>query len=417
MMRKIGKINIVAVLIIAFCIITIIKIKMPEQEIRTFTSEGIIATVESVEADKNECIIEVNLRKEDNTTFTAGDRIGIDRISSPKGNLSWHKDIKLSQDERVLTYRFTVFPGKDSELKRLKIDIDSLVHIVEGEKTLEKSIYDLYEEYPLEYDYEEELPMITYEEEGDGPKQEIQIQDKVKGYVPLEEIDNFSIIGVGFSDHYDRGTNEIKKKLLHIRTRLTGPYTRLNDTARIDYLYNELTGEKVEWIQGMTIPEANVEGKIEESNGFAEINEDYYELTQTEKLKSIRPIVSYTKLEVINSGKWTLRVNVKDNVKSLSEKVDVEISIREVPVKLNRIYISAIGADIQGTVLDEDKLIKVRGVDVPLILYMKDGSEIKLQSTSWSDDVAYVQEYEADGYIDVDEIAKVKIENQIIEIK
>ncbi len=400
-MKKIGKINAMAIFIIMFCAVQIINIRFPK-EIKTVTSNGIVANVKEVLADKNGCIIKIDLRKEDNTAFSQGDRIGEDKISSNKGSLSWGRDIELSPDKRVLTYCYTVYPGKNSELKQLKIEIDSLIHVVEGKKTLEKSIYDLYEEYPLEYDYEQELPMITYKEydseEDDVEKEEIEVENEEKGYVPLEEIDGFSIMGVGFSNHYDKEVSGTREKMLHIRTRLRGAYTGCNDTAEIDYLYNELTGEKVEWIQGMATSEGD----------DTQISEDYYELTHTEKLKSIKPVVKYTKKEVINSGKWTLQVNVKDNVKSLSKETDIEISVSEIPIKLNEIYISTIGAEIQGTVLEEDKLIKLRGKDVPFILYMKDGSEIKLQSTSWSDEVAYTQEYEVEDYIELDEIVKVK---------
>lgn len=331
-MKKIGKINIMALLIILLCIVTIVKTRV--LEVKSSINNGIIATVEDVRGDKNQCIVEVSLRKEDETAFEDGDRILIHRISSKMSDLGWDSNIDLSPDKKKLTYEFTVFPAYKGKLRRLELTLDILMQTEKEKKTLDESISDLYEAYPLAYDYEQEIFMMNKGEAADEieaieaeTEKEVEVADKLQWYVPIEDIDNFRIIGVGFSDNYDRQVvqNETKKQLLHIRTSLIGGDQGINNEASVEGLYNMLTGETIMYIQGSTTPEINTRNKTIEEGGGIEISENYFELTNTEKLSAIKPVISYTKRKVINSGRWTLKVNVKDNVKSLSKKVDSEI--------------------------------------------------------------------------------------------
>ncbi|MBP3886366.1 MAG: hypothetical protein J6F30_01740, partial [Cellulosilyticum sp.] len=59
------------------------------------------------------------------------------------------------------------------------------------------------------------------------------------------------------------------------------------------------------WIQ----PEGSYE--IGEVGYNKEVSEHYYELTQTEKLNHIKPVIEYTLKGEYNKGDWQLRIKLR----------------------------------------------------------------------------------------------------------
>lgn len=300
-MNRLLKINKVTILIILFCIVTLIKsIWIPE--VKTTTSNGIIATVENVKKEKTKWSIQVSLKKEDGTTFDEHVEVGrLGYSLVDKGRKSFQYEPHLSEDFKALNYVLTIQSEESHPIKGVEIELENLILATTGEKMLEENLYDLYENYPLEYDYKDELKVYNDQHTG---------FDTVKGLVPLDEVESFSIVGVGFSSNYDRDVpnGKEKKELLHIRTHLMSNENEVNNEASIKSLYNELTGEEVKWIQGFMQQIGLNKENANTQWDTLHIKEGYYELTHTEKLKSIKPIISYTIREIIHPGKWILKV-------------------------------------------------------------------------------------------------------------
>ena len=299
-MNKIPKINLVAVLIMIVCIVLIIK-RTWVPEVKQIVSEGVIATVDNVQnVSDNKWSIEISLSKEDGTAFDDNLEVGnISLSSSNTGSFGFENEREISSDRKVISYHLTV--QSNTNINRMEIELDNLVIATQATKVLDKSIYDIYNTHPLEYDYEQEIIEA---------KSDANIVVKEDGLIPISDIDNFHIIGVGFSNNYDASSpnGQVKQEVLHIRTKLSTPTSGVSNVARISGLYNELNEEKINYFQGYSRPVTNPRDKGKEPNEDIDIEEDYYELTNTEKLKHIKPIVDYTLKEVINDGKWILNV-------------------------------------------------------------------------------------------------------------
>lgn len=421
-MKKIGKINIAAVLIIAFCMITIIKVKMPEEEIRSVTSNGVVATVEEVQSARNQAIVRVNLYKQDGSSFEKNTRVGNVKLSFKNGGgVSWHTSQELSEDQKVLSYIFKISKEEKTKFKDLNIELNELVIATEEQKILEESIYDLYAKYPLQYDYEQELPMISYEEDGEVQSdKKRELPKSMQGYEPIKEVSEFSILGVGFNKNSEAidATPVFEKELLHIRTRFTGERQNVGNEARLDNLYDELTGEEINGFYAFSIYEGNASESNGEKDSNGEITEEYFELTNTEKLKHIKPIVSYIIREKIGTHEWNLSVSLKENVKSINRKVNLDIEVNHVPIQIEKVYISAIGAAIEGERAKEEEVSEL--LDVPVILYMKNGSICKLSQLSWAVEKEFAQQYSIDennnGLINVEEVEAIEIAGKKVEL-
>lgn len=297
-MHRISKSNLIAVFIVIVCIVWIIKsIVVPE--VKMIVSNGVVATVGNVHnITDTKWTIEISLSKENGTTFDKNVEVGNIALSSlNKGSFSWEYDVALSTDQKVINYLFTI--QSNTHIKGMKIELDNLIVTTQGTELLEKSIYDIYHTHPLKYDYDQEVMEAANDN---------NIAAKEDGLIPISDIDNFHIIGVGFSNNYDITDGQLKQEVLHIRTKLVTKKNGVSNVAKISGLYNELTKDKITWFQGYTRPDMSPIAKGQEPSEDIEFEENYYELTNTEKLCSIKPILDYTLKQIISDGKWTLNV-------------------------------------------------------------------------------------------------------------
>lgn len=398
-MKKLGKINIVACLIIVFCIATIIKIKVPEQEIRSVTSEGIVATVEEIEADKRQAIISVSVRKEDGTEMDEHTRVSMINVFSNQGMSGYHTSVALSDDHTALNYTFRINPeiGSDMALKNVHIWLNGLMNVYEQSIRLDESIYDLYKKYPLEKGYEE---------------------SKTKGYIPIKEMEKFSILGAGFTKKSSISGElfETDEPILYIRTKFLGERQTTDNEARISYLYNEQTGEEVSGSYACSLYETDYENKDKEGNPQnLEIMEEYYELTNTEELKYIKPVISYSKKEQIDYNKRTLFVKIKENVEGILQKTDLEINVENLLLNVSEFYMSSLGVAIKGEVLNEEIITK--SVSIPAKLQMKDGSYVTLETLSYPNERKFIIDYRSEEKIDIADVVAVDIGGSRVEVK
>lgn len=299
-MFKPCKINFVAIFIILFCIGTIIKMRwfIP---IETATSNGVIASVKEVKQYKNSCIIDVSFKKEDGTRFDDATKVGIFKLSvsnpfSGIVNESYSETYKLSHDGKELTYSFLLNRDSSAAGNRVEITLNQLIMTTSGEIMLDESIYDLYTQLPLTQDYHDE------------PATSPQNTAFTNGLIPIADVPNFSILGIGFNQNKDIDSSNTtsSKELLHIRTQLIENVSGIYNEAHIKSLYSEPTNEEVHYIFGSH----SYIGHNMENTTYPSISEDYYPLTNTEKLKSIKPVISYTIKEVINDGSWTLKIKL-----------------------------------------------------------------------------------------------------------
>ncbi|MBP3888066.1 MAG: hypothetical protein J6F30_10580 [Cellulosilyticum sp.] len=297
------KINFVAILIILFCGIEIINILKENwiSEVKTVTSEGIIAEVDKVKDEGDKWLIEVSLRKEDGRAFEEAIELGHVNLDFIGGDhRAWQKKWKRSSDGKVLNCLIEIYGKGRRRTKGIEIELDRLVQVTKGEQRLEQSIEELYLDYPLEWDYKEEV------------SQNHNPQATQKQYVPLQKVADFSVIGVGFGKRYDSGASEQdKKELLHIRTASNSQDGEGESEASIDSLYNTQTGEEISLFYSSSTPESIYDTDENRKWSKRVITETYYELTHTEKLKDIQPVVVYTLREETSSGKWNLKVKLK----------------------------------------------------------------------------------------------------------
>ena len=155
-MNKIPKINLVAVLIMIVCIVLIIK-RTWVPEVKQIVYEGVIATVDNVQnVSDNKWTIEISLSKEDGTAFDDNLEVGnISLSSSNAGSFGFENEREISSDKKVISYHLTV--QSNTNINRMEIKLDNLVIATQATKVLGKSIYDIYNTHPLEYDYGQEI--------------------------------------------------------------------------------------------------------------------------------------------------------------------------------------------------------------------------------------------------------------------
>ncbi len=199
----------------------------------------------------------------------------------------------VRKSSKILIYHINRYLKNRDEVASLSIDLKQLVKEEKGIKILEKSIYDIYQEYPIEDNYEDIKP------------------DNLKYIVSLNNVAGFGIVGVGFGIQYDRKVEagKQKKALLYLSTVSETYKDEIENEANIYSLYNEKTGEEINWIQSSS--SAGMDDRNLEEGIQKEFDVTYYELTNTDKLKHIRPIVNYTKREVKSKSEWHLVVNTK----------------------------------------------------------------------------------------------------------
>lgn len=313
-MRRFGKINIVAVMIIVFCGISLMKMRLPK-EVRQVSNDGIVATVEKVDRNWSKVSLEISLKKEDDTAFDEGEYVGIVECNSKSGE-SNRIDYKLSNDKKVLTYVIDRQLENRKKVDSLRINLKKLMVEEKGSEILKESIYDIYQQYPLKGNYKDrefkkDNSVVNNKEDNSITDSYDEQIEKNRNMMPLDDIEEFRIIGVGFDTNYDRQAEKGKQKksLLYLRTRSEEHDDETTSEADIYKLYNEETGEEIYWIQSSST--AAADNKNLKEGIQTTINETYYELTNTEKLKYIKPIMDYTKREVISDGQWCLIVNTK----------------------------------------------------------------------------------------------------------
>lgn len=305
-MRRFGKINIVAIIIIVFCGINLMKLRLPK-EVRQVRADGIVATMENVERRASKVSMEVSLKKEDGAVFEEGEYINEVVCTSKVGGSNQIK-YELSKDGKVLTYYIDRYLKNRDEVASLEIGLKQLIKEEKGSKILEKSIYDIYQEYPLEDNYgDRRLEGLN----NSGSTGSDKLPGADRNIVPLNNVEGFGIVGVGFGTNYDRKVEagKQKKALLYLSTISEIHEDEIENEAEIYSLYNEKTGEEINWIQSSS--SAAADGQSLKAGIHMEVSETYYELTNTEKLKHIRPIINYTEREVKSKGEWYLVVNTK----------------------------------------------------------------------------------------------------------
>lgn len=381
-----------------------------EKEVTRVTKNGIVATIEDVRKDFARSIIKVNLQKEDGDSFEEDTRVGNIKISSKQGGLSYRTRVELSEDKKILTYTFMIDSEESTKLKGVEINLNHLVIAHEKQKTLEESIDKLYTLYPLENDYENDMLV----EIADEVIKAEEVENK-QGIIPVGEVENFKIIGVGFQAIEEKQVNQLtsNKEFLHIRTEFTGRRGSIESEARINGLHSELTGEEINSFYGYTTFESiREEGDVEK-----EIDETYFELTKTDKLKYIKPVISYTVKTEIDSNVWDLKVNLKENVKSISKDTDTVIQAEDVAIQLEKIEISSLGLSFEGALVDQEELQEC--ISIPVTIFMEDGSKVDLVQETWATEKAFKQDYTIEGeeLINIDAIKAIHIAKKKVAFK
>ena len=401
--RKRGLFIVVVILLIlgsaSLGIRKLLQLQIWDKEVKSVNVDGIIATVEEIQADRQRAIIKVNLKKEDGTPMDEKTRVGMIEIFSKQGISGYHTSMALSEDHKSLNYTFLVSPPIEEEMgsKKVYIWLNGLVSVEEKQQVLDESIYDLYEKFPLKKSYEE----------GDS-----------EGYIPIEDVNEFSILGVGFTkkSSISEEVFESEKPILYMRTAFGGNRQTTDNEAWINDLYNEQTGETISSRYACSLYETKYEkqDRGEKVPEELEIMERYYDLTSTDDLKHIKSIMNYNIKHQVDHNKRALFVKIKENVASISQKVNVEVNVKNMPFKITEVYISSLGATIKGNVIGEQ--IIAEAINIPSRLYMKDGTYINLETTSYPTDRVFEMEYRCGEAIDIEQIECIEIAGEQVQI-
>lgn len=401
--RKSSLIIVVGILLIlgsaSFGIMKLGQLQIWEKEVKSVNVNGIIATVEEIQADKKRAIIKVSLKREDGTPIDEKIRVGMIEIFSKQGISGYHTSMALSEDHKSLNYTFLVSPPiqEDMGLKNVYIWLNGLVSVEEKQQVLDESIYDLYEHFPLRKSYEE---------------------TELEGYTPIEDVNEFSILGVGFTkkSSISEEVFESEKPILYMRTAFGGNRQATDNEAWINDLYNEQTEEVISSSHACSLYETKYEKQDREEKmpEALEIMERYYDLTSTDDLKHIKPIMNYNIKQKVDYNKRTLFVKVKENVASISQKANVEVNAGDMPFKITGVYISSFGATIKGNVLGEQ--IMTEAINIPSRLYMKDGTYVTLQTISYPTDRIFEIDYRYETDIDIEQVEYIEIAGEKVQI-
>lgn len=290
------KVNIVACLIIIFCSVTITK-AMWIKEIESTEAQGVIATVKEVRQAGRRATIVVTLKRQDGLAFAENISVNGIRLRSNKQHITQVSTAQnLSEDKKTLNCHI-VCEGIDvNKVADVNIKLNELVTLTEGEVQVEKSIAKLYEAYPL----------ISDEKDENKINREIN-----QGEALIDEMAGFKLLGVGFDDAYRAGyKNEEGIDCLYIKSQLVNKSEseqkgKVQEEGNLHRLYDEVTGQEIPLFYSKSVPISS-----EDKKEIGEISETYFELTNTDKLAHIYPIVSYTKKEVINDGSWDLTIKL-----------------------------------------------------------------------------------------------------------
>ena len=118
--RKRGLFIVVVILLIlgsaSLGIRKLLQLQIWDKEAKSVNVDGIIATVEEIQADRQRAIIKVNLKKEDGTPMDEKTRVGMIEIFSKQGISGYHTSMALSEDHKSLNYTFLVSPPIEEEM-------------------------------------------------------------------------------------------------------------------------------------------------------------------------------------------------------------------------------------------------------------------------------------------------------------
>lgn len=326
---------------------------------KRIVKNGIIVTLEQAVVDETGAMISFNLQKEDGSVFQEGTEIGEINLESSASGMGWRTNSQLSEDRKTLMYYLLMDQDTSIYDKKITLTLNNLVQVKEGEKVLEESIYELYEQYPVEkrgVNVEEAEGIVAIDDE-------LLVGTEQTGllYKCLEEVPSFMLQAVGFIDHK-----------LQIQTELTEELGRSSSWARVSYLLNQSTGEKVYYNQGRSLS-INEEERIAEK--VVEVTS--YELTLTDKLKNIYPVISYEQKQMLQEETWQVDFKLSKNTKVKYKGLDIHLEDDMHKVELQELYVSTIGITLKAESINKySKKYQMSNIDIPVVAYMKDGTRI-----------------------------------------
>lgn len=290
-------INIVAILIIVFCGVEIGKILWWPQ-IRGVTAENIQVTVEKVESFESDSVIYLNVTNTDGSIFEEDTEIGSFEIDSSGTLGSWETVHELSEDRKTLMYKICIRHGRNYEGDKIEIKARNIVRAAYGEEVLKESVAELCKTHFLEESYRDEVAGEKYQ--------------KITGEKPLTEIDEFTLMGAGFSDSYECEETGRKgdKQCLFLRTSLVAPMNSKGSEAHLSHLYDEATSTKIYSFLGSTMTDRQENDFSEKAETRTDIHESFFELTDTNKLEHIMPVIQYTVRDNLVAEEWKLRIKL-----------------------------------------------------------------------------------------------------------
>jgi hypothetical protein len=335
---------------------------------KTDTKNGITFTVESAVIDDTSGLIIFSFVKEDGTAFDKNTAIADIKLSTGDGN-GYSRELKFTDDYKKLLYY--IDPINDGKLygKMINITVQNLIADIPGERQADVSLSELYKMNPFDIDNTE--PNKTA---GGSATDEKSVKvpialndlDSANAIVPIYELPQYRIIGAGFVDGK-----------LTIASQLHRPYGNSSSDADIYKLIDTRTGE---------IINSTGAARYFEERTKTEISQVFFDVSDIERLKYLKPVISYNIKSIIVEGEWSVDFKLQKNMDmiKLTSKAafDEENNDEIYTVTINEINISVVGVNVKGVSIGKSSATK----KIPLLkdsyILMNDGKVNKFKNSS-----------------------------------
>ena len=342
------------------------------------------------------------------------------------------KEGVLSEDGKRLTYFIQGLSSREREDSKIRLKAPGLSTIAYTEETIQLDIGKLYEkegvlinidDYNFEFYDDQYIALV---------EQILQGNPEYKETLGTKE-SSVTWLGVGYLE--ESSSNKNTKEAMD-RTGLvlftrnaeytvdTQWWTDAYCAGGITELIDIRTGETYQATSQSRI-QVGRENEIIQANHFPDIKKDQIPYLRASK-------VTYEKQDIISSASWEVQFNLEKNTRYKEIETDIEYVRENQKVTVDKVYLSTLGIQIEGTCLEleTNKILGLPNEELQIKVKTRDGKEVSLLSakgTIKEDEkgkrVGYIQTYEyvldnrQRAFLEITEVDEIIINGQRIEIE
>lgn len=381
---------------------------------KTDTKNGITFTVESAVIDDTSGLIIFSFVKEDGTAFDKNTTVADIKLSTGDGN-GFSRESKFTDDYKKLLYY--IDPINDGKLygKKINITVQNLVADTPGERQADVDLYELYKRNPFDINNtqqnkpidssvsDEKSVRIPIFFDTHSTSAHVYKIPNTHAIVPIYEIPQYRIIGAGFVDGK-----------LTIASQLDRPYGNSSSYGDIYKLIDIRTGEIINSTEA---------GRYCEEGTKTETSQVVFDVSDVERLKFLKPVISYNLKSIIVEGEWSVDFKLQKNIDMLKltskAAFDEENNDEIHTVTINQINISVVGVNVKGVSIGKSSSIKKIPRLKDSYILMDDGTVNKFKNSSaeFEGKDGFSMNFRITGLIDVKNIKSIFIAGHEFPVK